>query len=71
MKFQPGKILLTRGIYHTIAESESFAQFVYNSLQRHLQGDWAEWCSEDARANETALKRSVRLFSVYCGQEKI
>ena len=71
MKFKQGKILLTRGIYHTITQSESFAQFVYSSLQRHIQGDWGECCSHDATANKRALKRSGRLFSVYQGKKKI
>jgi hypothetical protein len=34
-------------------------------LARHHQGDWGEFCSEDAQANHRALEEGSRIFSSY------
>lgn len=65
MKFNPGKIVVTRAVNDLIADNEEFAMFVFLSLNRHLAGDWGELYDEDRDANETALLNGERLFSAY------
>lgn len=65
MKFNPGQLVMTRGVNDLIAINEEFAKHVYLSLKRHLAGDWGEVCDEDRVANDLALQGGERLFSVY------
>lgn len=34
-------------------------------IKRHVSGDWGDVCSEDAEANEAAVKDGDRILSVY------
>ncbi len=65
MKFNPGQMVLTRGVYELTTSDERFARHVQRSLIRHLAGDWGDVCEEDREANEEALRNGERLFSVY------
>lgn len=65
MKFNSGKLLMTRGVNDLVAENTEFAKHVHLSLRRHLSGDWGDVCDEDRVANELALQNGERLFSVY------
>jgi hypothetical protein len=65
MKFNPGQLIVTRGVNDLIATNEEFAKHVSLSLRRHLSGDWGELCDEDRVSNEIALQGEDRLFSVY------
>ena len=65
MKFNPGRLVMSRGVYILIANDEKFARHVDLSIKRHLAGDWGDLCDEDRVANELALKEGQRLFSVY------
>jgi hypothetical protein len=65
MKFNPGQLVVTRGVSDEIANNEEFAKHVHQSLKRHLAGDWGEVCDEDRAANEMALQRGERLFSAF------
>ena len=65
MKFNPGQLVMTRGVNDLVADNVAFAKHVHQSLRRHLAGDWGEVCAEDRAANESALKDGERLFSVY------
>lgn len=65
MKFNPGKLVMTRGVNDLVADNEEFAKHVHLSLRRHLAGDWGDVCDEDRTANESALRVGERLFSVY------
>jgi len=65
MKFNPGRLVMTRGVNDLIANNEDFSKHVLLSLKRHLAGDWGDLCDEDRVANEMALKEGQRLFSVY------
>jgi hypothetical protein len=73
MKFNLGRLYLTRGVNDLIAENLEFAKFVNESLRRHSIGDWGNMCHEDRSANEQALVEGSRLFSVYdkAGHQKI
>ncbi|MDD2898360.1 MAG: hypothetical protein PHI31_06570 [Desulfuromonadaceae bacterium] len=68
-KFNPGKILVSKGVNDLLAENEDFPQHVFLSLNRHLAGDWGDLCEDDREANETALLDGERLFSAYKGEE--
>lgn len=65
MKFDPGRLAVTRGVHELIADNPEFAKHLHLSLQRHLLGDWGEVSDEDRVANELALQEGERLFSVY------
>jgi hypothetical protein len=62
MRFQLGRLMMTPGAMDALRESgESPMDFV----DRHANGDWGEVDTEDAEANEDALRTGARLFSVY------
>jgi hypothetical protein len=65
MKFNPGQLVMTRGVSDEIANNEDFAKHVHQSLKRHLAGDWGEVCDEESAAYELALQEGQRIFSVY------
>lgn len=65
MKFNPGQLVVTRGVNDLIAVNEEFAKHVSLSLRRHLSGDWGNLCDEDRVSNEIALQGEDRLFSAY------
>lgn len=73
MKFDPGKLVMTRGVYELTVETDAFARHVQLSVARHLAGDWGDLCDEDRVANEQALAEGGRLFSSYTqeGVQKI
>jgi len=64
-QFQSGQIVMTRGVNDLVADNGKFAAHVYQSLKRHLAGDWGDVCAEDKMANESALRRGDRIMSVY------
>ena len=65
MKFDPGKLVMTKGVYDLAAVNQEFDQHVRLSMLRHLEGDWGDICDEDRVANELALQDGDRLFSSY------
>jgi len=65
MKFNPGKLVMTRGVNDLVADSGKFARHVHLSLKRHLAGDWGDVCAEDRAANDAAIQQGERLFSAY------
>jgi len=64
-KFALGKLLMTRGVNHRIADDSQFAKFVIDSLRRHARGDWGDMCREDKEQNDYSLDKRLRLFSAY------
>ncbi len=68
VKFELGRVLMTRGINDMVAESADFAKHVLDSLKRHTRGDWGDMCQEDKKANDVAVALgdgAGRLFSAY------
>lgn len=65
MKFNPGQLVVTRGVNDLISSNEEFARHVWLSLKRHVAGDWGDVCDEDRVINELALLNGERLISVY------
>jgi len=58
--FPLGQVVITPNALNTLSEKD-----VCQALRRHVHGDWGDVCSEDAAANESALRQGLRLFSVY------
>jgi len=72
--FQPGELVMTRGVMDKTEESQEFSMFVLASLSRHLSGDWGDLGEEDKALNNNALDEEApdRVFSMYKkGEEKI
>jgi hypothetical protein len=59
-KCNPGKVLITAGAKLELRPSE-----IYESLLRHLTGDWGDLCDEDKRKNEINLDCDGFLLSRY------
>ena len=61
-KFSLGQILATPGALEALEQSgQSSIEF----LARHQSGDWGDVCSDDAAANDQALKDGDRILSSY------
>ena len=63
--FETGQIVSTRGVFEKMQEYSHFAQFVNESLRRHMIGDWGDLDKEDKQENELSLKEGYRLLSAY------
>ena len=61
-RFAPGQIVATPG---ALALLELHGVSPDTILCRHLAGDWGTVCSDDAAANEAALRHGSRLLSCY------
>lgn len=66
--FKTGQIVSTRGVFEKMQEYPHFAQFVNESLRRHMIGDWGDLGKEDKQENELSLKEGYRLLSAYEGK---
>ena len=65
MKFDLGKVYVTRGVNEKTQKNFVFGAFVIASLQKHHNGDWGDLCDEDKETNEWSLKNGERLLSKY------
>ena len=65
MKFALGQILVTSGVNQLGLKNKKFENFIGQSLNKHINGDWGDLCDEDKELNEDALKNGERLFSKY------
>ena len=71
-KFESGQICLTSGIDERVNNVKGIRRFVYDSLQRHLSGDWGDCNPADAKENDFSVDKNLRIFSVYKnGADKI
>ena len=65
-KFDPGRIVVTRGEKKKMQNDDIFASYVDNCILRHLTGDWGDLDPEDAALNDKALESGEdRIFSAY------
>lgn len=64
-KFDGGTVCMTSGIDNKVSKDSDFALFVGNSLKRHLNGDWGDCDPADAKENDFAIGKHLRIFSVY------
>jgi hypothetical protein len=65
MKLRLGELYLSKGVNDRIAEDQNFAEFVLNSLKRHLNGDWGDLSEEDKKENDLSLLEGFRILSAY------
>lgn len=69
--FNPGRIVVTRGIEDRRCRDLRFFGFLEESIARHLGGDWGDLCAEDREMNDEAIAAEQRgeptdsLFSMY------
>ncbi len=63
--FRYGKFLMTGGVGELVRTNEGFKKFVAKSLRRHIAGDWGKVPPKDAKANQEALMKGLRLVSAY------
>ena len=61
-KFPLGRIVATPGALESLADAAQTPDFF---LEKHIQGDWGEVCSEDKRLNDEALVNGDRILSAY------
>lgn len=64
-RFEYGQVYATPGAQSEFSEDE-----IRKAFSRHIAGDWADTCPEDARMNDEALKNGNRIFSVHNFGEK-
>lgn len=64
-KFKLGQTVVTRAINERMKEDSGFQDFVKKSLSRYINRDWGDTCSEDARANDEAVREGERVLAVY------
>lgn len=64
-KFPTGTIVSTKGVNQKMLENEEFKRFVFECLNKHLNGEWGNLPEEDIATNEDALKNGERLLSKY------
>jgi hypothetical protein len=62
VKFQLGRIAATPG---ALAAMEEAGISPASLLERHLNGDWGNICTQDKEENELSLREGYRLLSAY------
>lgn len=63
--FALGRVLMTASIQSLIEESQLTNEFLFESLKRHVRGDWGNLEDEDKVVNDDALKTGCRILSAY------
>ena len=67
--FSLGQVVATPAIIEHLMEHGISARIF---LHRHQHGDWGDVCSEDAAANDAALRLGSRILSSYeCAGERL
>lgn len=64
-KIELGQTVMTRGIADKIEKDDKFAEFVKSSLEKYINCDWGDTCTEDKANNNYALKTNDRILAVY------
>jgi hypothetical protein len=64
MRFQLGKLVITRGARELLADHE-----IERMLSMHAQGEWGLVGDEDWKANEEALEDGLRILSSYTADD--
>lgn len=68
-RFELGRLVATRGVVERMRTDIDFADFVRDSLNKHMWGDWGDLSASDKEANEIAADLGDRLLSAYNGRE--
>ena len=59
-RFNVGELVITRGAWDELPQDEA-----WESLVRHMNGDWGELCEFDREQNDLAVDNGGRLMSRY------
>lgn len=71
-KFETGKLYFTDGISDKMNDDYNFYIFVNEALGKHKSRDWGDCDPADAKENDFAIGKHLRIFSVYKnGTDKI
>ncbi len=62
IRFNPGHVVMTPGAIEALIEGGHTAG---EFLRKHVCGNWGTLDASDTKANESAMKTGLRLFSVY------
>lgn len=65
MKFDLGRVVMTRGVAALIEDRPDLHAALHAALGRHVNGDWGNVGREDWAANDAALAAGERLLSAY------
>lgn len=65
MKFELGRLVVTRTINDDIADSNQFAKDVYESIAKYTNCDWGETHEADKPLNDEAVKTGDRIVAAY------
>lgn len=70
--FETGKIVATSLVVFETNENKNFANFCFESLNRHKNGDWGDLQEEDLQLNNLSLEDGEgRILSSYNLPENI
>ena len=66
VKFDTGRLVMTRTVNDEIADSEKFAKDITAAIKKYLFCDWGEMCRDDKKMNDNAIKTGEdRIFAAY------
>ena len=69
MKFQLGKLVVTRAVADRMQADKTFKKFVYSSLRRYIDCDWGPMDDSDKELNDNAVKTGEsRILAAYVYQ---
>lgn len=63
--FPLGSVVITATVNECLNQTE-----VQSAIRRHINGDWGNLDSDDANANESALKYGGRILSSYLSSDE-
>lgn len=65
MKFELGRLVVTKGIADMMEENPQFSEDVTTAFVKYQNCDWGITCEEDAEMNNEALTGEDRILAVY------
>lgn len=63
------KTVATAGVAAAISNSDSFNQFVLDSIRRHFSSDWGEVSEDDTQANNAAPLYALSAYTAWDGRK--
>lgn len=65
MKFELGRLVMTRGIAAKIDKNAQFSNDIRKALDKYINCNWGECCKEDSKMNNYAVKNESRILGTY------
>lgn len=63
--FNSGSLYMTAGVSFVMEQDHHFAEFIHQSIKRHLNCDFGDLDPEDKDSNNQAILDGGRIFSAY------